>query len=83
MEIAKITDKGQITIPNFIRKDLGLKMGDKVVFIKTKNGYLMADPTQSRLELLCKEFKGFAKEMNLKTIDDVVNLVKKTRKEIF
>ena len=31
MEIAKITSKGQITIPIAIRKLLGVKEGDKVL----------------------------------------------------
>jgi len=33
MELAKVTSKGQITIPIQIRKKLNLKEGDKVVFI--------------------------------------------------
>jgi AbrB family looped-hinge helix DNA binding protein len=32
MELAKITSKGQVTIPVGIRKELGLKKGDKIVF---------------------------------------------------
>ena len=34
MEIAKITSGGQITIPIDIRKKLGLKEGDKVIFLE-------------------------------------------------
>jgi len=33
MEIAKVSSKGQITIPIEIRKKLNLKEGDKVVFV--------------------------------------------------
>ena len=33
MNLAKITTKGQITIPIEIRKILGVKEGDKVAFI--------------------------------------------------
>jgi AbrB family looped-hinge helix DNA binding protein len=33
MELAKITLRGQITIPAAIRKKLGVKDGDKVIFI--------------------------------------------------
>ncbi|NCC62263.1 MAG: AbrB/MazE/SpoVT family DNA-binding domain-containing protein, partial [Verrucomicrobiae bacterium] len=32
MELAKITSKGQITIPVDIRRKLGVKEGDKVLF---------------------------------------------------
>ena len=34
MELAKVTSKGQVTIPIEIRKKLGIKNGDKVLFMK-------------------------------------------------
>jgi AbrB family looped-hinge helix DNA binding protein len=37
MEIAKITAGGQITIPITIRKKLGLKDGNKVIFIQEES----------------------------------------------
>lgn len=36
MELAKITSKGQITLPISIRRALHLKDGDKVAFIEKK-----------------------------------------------
>lgn len=40
MELAKITMRGQITLPKEIRKKLGVKDGDKVIFIE-ENGRIM------------------------------------------
>lgn len=34
MELAKVTSKGQVTIPIDIRKKLGIKNGDKVLFVE-------------------------------------------------
>ena len=34
MELAKVTSKGQITIPIAIRNALGIREGDKILFIK-------------------------------------------------
>ena len=34
MEIAKITSRGQVSIPTEIRKKLGVDEGDKIVFIE-------------------------------------------------
>ncbi len=34
MQISNMTSKGQVTIPAELRRDLGLKPGDKVRFIK-------------------------------------------------
>jgi antitoxin PrlF len=38
MPTAKITSKGQITIPAEVRKALGLKTGEKVAFLPGENG---------------------------------------------
>jgi AbrB family looped-hinge helix DNA binding protein len=35
---AKLTSKGQITIPAPVREALGIKSGEKVVFLETENG---------------------------------------------
>ena len=45
MELAKITSKGQITIPIEIRKKLGLKDGDKVLFLEEGNKVVMVNST--------------------------------------
>jgi len=41
METAKLTSKGQITIPKEIRRALGLKQGDNIVFIKEDGKYVL------------------------------------------
>ena len=44
MEVAKITSKGQITIPISIRRKLDINEGDKVLFIYKPDGVLMVNP---------------------------------------
>ena len=44
MELAKVTSKGQITIPIEIRKKLGIKAGSKVLFWKKQDGYIWRIP---------------------------------------
>ncbi|MBR5344197.1 MAG: AbrB/MazE/SpoVT family DNA-binding domain-containing protein [Clostridia bacterium] len=41
MELAKVTCKGQITLPVAIRRVLGLKEGDKVAFVEQGGQYLL------------------------------------------
>ncbi len=36
---AKITSKGQITVPRAVRQALGVKAGDNLVFAKRANGF--------------------------------------------
>jgi len=43
MELAKITMRGQITIPVEIRKKLGVKDGDKVVFLEENGRIIMGN----------------------------------------
>ena len=48
---AKVTSKGQITIPIEIRRQLGVKPGDKVRFERSKQGIsLVSDSTESVFE---------------------------------
>jgi len=44
MEVAKVTSKGQITIPISIRKRLGINEGDKILFIYKPDGVMMVNP---------------------------------------
>ena len=39
MSEAKITSKGQITIPKAVRDQLGLRTGDRVEFVKANGGF--------------------------------------------
>ena len=43
MEIAKLTSKGQITIPKAVRDELGVDTGDKLIFIKCEQGFLVCN----------------------------------------
>ena len=38
---AKLTSKGQLTIPKLIRERLGIRPGDEVEFVEETDGYLM------------------------------------------
>jgi len=44
MEMAKVTSKGQITIPVSIRRRLDIKEGDKLLFIDNPDGVVMVNP---------------------------------------
>ena len=80
MELAKITGKGQITLPISIRKALNLKDGDKVAFIEMGGQYVLANPVTLAIRDVQKGFTGEAERLGLKDIDDVVDLVKDVRR---
>ena len=81
MELAKVTSKGQVTIPLSIRKKLGIKDGDKLLFVDKPEGVFMLSPTMITLEKIGKAFEGEAERLGLKNDDDVVAMIKEIRKE--
>lgn len=80
MELAKITSKGQITLPINIRKALNLRDGDKVAFIEKNGQYILVNPVLLAIREVQDNFYGEAERLGLKDVDDVVDLVKDVRK---
>lgn len=81
MELAKVTTKGQVTIPKAIREMLDLKDGSKIIFLKKGNDIIIKNSAMLALEKIQDAFDGEAERLDLETEEDVVNLVKDFRKE--
>lgn len=80
MELAKVTSKGQITIPVRIRKKLKLKEGDKVFFYEEKGKIIFQNASQVALARVQKEMAGEAQKAGFNTDDDVIAYIKEMRK---
>ena len=83
MELAKITTRGQITIPMSIRKKLSVKDGDKIIFFEENGRIVIENSVMIALKKAQDAFVGEAERLGLKTEQDVVNMVKEVRKEIW
>ena len=81
MELAKITTKGQITLPITIRRQLNLKDGDKVAFIEKDGTYILVNPVSLAIDKVRKAFEGEAERLGLKDEEDVVKMIKEFREE--
>jgi len=81
MELAKITSKGQITLPVAIRKKLNLKDGGKVMFLEKDGEFFVANPARLAIIEAQEAFAGLAEELGLKSEEDVVKLCKEVRAE--
>jgi AbrB family looped-hinge helix DNA binding protein len=81
MELAKITLRGQITIPVEIRKKLGVKDGDKVIFIEENGRIVMENSVRVALKDIQDAFQGEAERLGLKDEQDVVSMIKEARRE--
>lgn len=82
LDMAKVTTKGQITIPKAIREALGVKTGDKVLFVVNGDGTVgMRNATLAAFAELQEAFAGAADEAGLETEEDVVAMIKEIRRE--
>lgn len=81
MELAKITSKGQITIPVDIRRKLGVKEGDKVLFVEEAGKIFILNSSMVALKEAQAAFSGEAERAGLKNEDDVVAMMKEFRRE--
>lgn len=81
MELAKVTSKGQVTIPIEIRKRLGIKNGDKVLFYEENGRICVTNSSMSALREAQRAFKGEADRLGLRDDEDVMAMIKELRKE--
>lgn len=81
MDVAKVTSKGQITIPIDIRRKLGVKEGDKILFIEERGRVVMLNSSMEALRKAQLAFAGEADRLGLQDEDDVAAMVAEIRRE--
>ena len=81
MEIAKVTSKGQVTIPKEIREKLNLKKGDKVLFIEKEDGILIANASMMEFRKAQAALSAEARDKNI-TEEELNSVVKKIRRNL-
>jgi len=80
MNLAKISANGQITVPAEIRRLLGLKSGDKILFFQKPNGEVVINNASAQAILKTQRaFEGVAEEIGVYNDDDVQDLVNEVR----
>lgn len=81
MELAKITSKGQITVPIGIRKKLGVKEGDKILFVEEQGRIIIMNSSMEALRKAQNAFAGEAERIGLKDEQNVADMVAELRRE--
>lgn len=80
MDVAKMTSKGQVTIPSDVRESMGIREGDKVLFIKMDDGSIVLRSSNlDALDRAAEKFAGAAEEAGLRNEDDLMALIKEVR----
>ncbi len=69
-KFAVVQEKGQVTIPVEIRRKLGLKKGDRVVFVETEQGVLIT--RQEVIALRALDRMGQALNERGISLDDLI-----------
>ncbi len=75
IEMATVSSRGQICIPNDIREDMGLKEGSKVLFMLTDDSLIMKKVNMQTFEEITKPLREAMKKTGLKESDvpDIVH----------
>lgn len=80
MNLAKISANGQITIPMEIRRQLGLKSGDKILFLQKQNGEIViSNASAIAIRKAQAAFSGAAELLSVSSEDDIQALVNEVR----
>ena len=83
MEITKVSTKGQVVIPQEIRKELGLEAGTSVAIEKSRNIVILRKiqlpDLKKEFEALTKIGKAWAKKNKIKNEGDVARMMHKMR----
>jgi len=80
MNLAKISANGQITVPIEIRRLLGLKSGDKILFFQKQDGeVVMSNASTQAIRKAQTAFAGAAETMGITSEDDIQALVDEIR----
>ena len=83
MDMARISVKGQVTIPIAIRKMLGIKEGDKIVFTEKDGNIVLLNSNRLAFEEFKRDMAGEAERVGWTNEQDVVDFCKEIRREMW
>lgn len=80
MNLARVSSNGQITVPIEIRRLLGLKEGDKVLFLRRDNGeVVIGNASETAILKAQAAMRGVAEQLGVNDDSDVQALVDEVR----
>ena len=75
--VAKVTTKGQITIPKDVRRALGLRTGDEVEFVPANGGFsFRRKPAPSPFDAYVGYSKARLRELGFRNTDEYMEAIR-------
>jgi len=82
MEVAKLSNKGYVTIPDKVRKKLNLRNGDKVGFVEENGKYFITNTAEIAFDNVINAFAGAAEEAGFHSEGEMQDYMREIRKEV-
>ncbi|MDR0859011.1 MAG: AbrB/MazE/SpoVT family DNA-binding domain-containing protein [Oscillospiraceae bacterium] len=80
MNLAKVSANGQITVPSEIRRLLGIRAGDKILFAQNANGeVVLNNASAAAIRKAQTTFAGVAEALGTPSEDDIQAWVNEVR----
>ena len=80
IDLSTVTTNGQVTIPASIRRQLGIKPGNKIMFFQRGNGDIVIDNASvAAVKKAQASFVDAARDFGFESEDDVLADVMQTR----
>ncbi len=84
VEMTKISSKGQIVLPQAVRRKLGLEEGERLMVLCSKDGVLLKRieaPLKERFRQMLQTSRAWARKVNLtrKDVNQAIHDVRKKR----
>ena len=82
MNLARVSQNGQITVPVEIRRQLDIKAGDKILFFQNSNGEIVLSNASANTLLKAQNaFRDATERIGVKDEADVQDLVDSVRRD--
>ena len=82
MDVAKISSKGQITIPISVRNALKLKAGDKIVILVENGRFYFENSAMLAFKRVEEAFAGEAEMAGFTSEEEMQDYMREIRKEV-
>lgn len=84
LEMSTVSSKGQVTISASVRRAIGVRTGDKILFVRRDDGTVsLFNQNMMAMRVAMDAFEGAAEEAGLACEDDVSALVREARTEMW